>query len=158
VAASEKLSGNAVISYGDIVFKDYILNELLNDDSDITLIVDAEKQVDDSNDIRDMVETDICYSKTSFLETIRFKQMGTKLSQEMVSGEFIGLWKTNEQGSEIVRETLNKLKHNAAFPNMTMEELFNEIAMKHTITVKFIKGSWLDIDTILDLQKAGDIH
>lgn len=43
------------------------------------------------------------------------------------------------------------------FKNLTTGDLFNEIAKSHPISVKFISGSWLDVDTIVDLQNAGEI-
>ncbi len=156
--AVENIKGNTIICYGDIVFKDYILNELLNDESDITLVVDAEHHDLTSDGTKDFVVTDTKYSKTSFLKAIQFEQMGTNISPDQVCGEFIGLWKTNDRGSGIVRETLELLNKRDGFHRMTLEELFNEIAKKHRIAVKFIKGSWLDIDTIVDLQNAGDIR
>jgi phosphoenolpyruvate phosphomutase len=38
-----------------------------------------------------------------------------------------------------------------------MKDLFMEILKDHPVCVKFIKGNWLDINTIADLQRTDEI-
>jgi phosphoenolpyruvate phosphomutase len=153
--AREQIKENTVISYGDIIFKNYILNDLLNDMSDITLIVDADVETV-SND-KDFVSTNIPYSKKLYSSTVQFVKMSGALKAEEIHGEFIGLWKVTKNGSNIVKKALAELAERADFKQLTMADLFNHISISHPIAVKYIKGSWLDIDTIRDLQKAGDL-
>jgi phosphoenolpyruvate phosphomutase len=153
--AKERMTENTVISYGDIIFKNYILNDLLNDMSDITLIVDAD--VDATGKDKDLVCTTIPYSKKLYSSTVEFVKMSTDLSLEEVHGEFIGLWKVTKTGANMVRKSLLELSERPDFKQLTMADLFNYISSSHPIAVKYIKGSWLDIDTIHDLQKAGDL-
>ena len=80
--------------------------------------------------------------------------MGSKLKKKKIYGEFIGLWKVNESGAEKVRNALEELSKEESFNKMTCKHLFNHLAQTTSITVKYIKGSWLDVDTIVDLQKA----
>lgn len=152
--AREELKENTVISYGDIMFKSYILNELLNDDGDITLIVDADCCPGGEN--RDFVATATPYAKSLYAKPVPFLRMSRSLTPEETQGEFIGLWKVSGQGAGIVKEALHTLVQEPGFAEMTLADLFNHIRSTHTIQVKYIKGSWLDIDTISDLQKAGD--
>jgi phosphoenolpyruvate phosphomutase len=153
--AKEKINENTVISYGDIIFKNYILNDLLNDLSDITLIVDAD--VETISHDKDFVSTNIPYSKKLYSSTVQFIKMSGDLKDEEIQGEFIGLWKVTKNGSNIVKKALEELSKREDFKQVTMADLFNHISSSHPIAVKYIKGSWLDIDTIRDLQKAGDL-
>lgn len=153
--AKDKIKENTVISYGDIIFKNYILNDLLNDMNDITLIVDAD--VETISHDKDFVSTDIPYSKKLYSSTVRFIKMSGDLKEEEIHGEFIGLWKVTKNGSKIVKKALEELSKREDFKQLTMADLFNHISSSHPIAVKYIKGSWLDIDTIRDLQKAGDL-
>ncbi len=153
--AKEQLKENTVISYGDIIFKEYILHELLNDDHDITIIVDADSEKHGEG--KDFVKTTEAYSKGHYYKSVSFVKMSTTLPTASINGEFIGLWKVNHKGAKLVKETLESLAKSPNFNEMTCEHLFNTIAQHHTITVKYIKGSWLDIDTIVDLQKAKSI-
>jgi phosphoenolpyruvate phosphomutase len=71
-----------------------------------------------------------------------------------IHGEFIGLWRVTKKGAELVKNTLEVLSQREDFKQLTVSDLLNEINRKHPVAVKFIKGSWLDIDTIVDLQRA----
>jgi phosphoenolpyruvate phosphomutase len=151
--AKDQLKENTIVSYGDIIFKGYILNELLNDPNDITLIVDADYEKGGTH--IDYVQADKPYSKRMYNEAVTFQSMSTQMDESSIHGEFIGLWKVSPRGAEWVKEALNTLSQAPDFNSMTCADLFNEIAKTHAIAVKYIKGSWLDVDTIVDLQKAG---
>lgn len=153
--AREQIKENTVISYGDIIFKNYILNDLLNDISDITLIIDADVETNCKD--KDFVATTIPYSKKLYSSTVKFVKMAGDLKPEEIHGEFIGLWKVTKNGSDIVKKALAELSKRAEFKQLTMADLFNHISTSHLIGVRYIKGSWLDIDTIRDLNKAGDL-
>jgi phosphoenolpyruvate phosphomutase len=153
--AKEQLQENTIISYGDIIFKNYILNDLLNDLNDITLIVDAD--VETISKDKDFVTTNIPYSKKLYSSTVQFLHMSNNLQEEDIHGEFIGLWKVSKKGALIVKKALEHLAEREDFHQLTMADLFHYISSSHKIAVKYIKGSWLDIDTIRDLQKAGEL-
>ncbi len=151
--AREKIKENTVISFGDIIFKSYILNDLLNDINNITLIVDADFELKGRN--KDYVSTRTPYSKRLFNDTVQFTKMSGRLKAEEINGEFIGLWKATQNGARVVKEALEQLAKRKNFKRMTLAHLFNYIS--YPIAVKYIKGSWIDVDTIFDLQKAGDV-
>jgi phosphoenolpyruvate phosphomutase len=152
--ARNEIRGDTVISYGDILFRSYILNDFLNDRNDITLIVDADVEFTGHN--KDFVATDVPYSKKLYDKTVEFIRMSNELGVDEIQGEFIGLWKVSAKGAEIVQSALDHLSTHKDFKTYTMADLFNHIVQTHPIAVKYIKGSWLDIDTIRDLQKSGD--
>ena len=152
--AKDKITKNTVISFGDIIFKEYILNELLNESSEITMIVDADWTLKGQN--IDYVQTIMPYSKRVFSASVEFVSMSNTIKEKDINGEFIGLWKVSGKGSEYVHASLEKLSHRKDFKELTTVDLFNDLAKSTKIAVKFIRGSWLDIDTIVDLQKSGE--
>lgn len=152
--ALKDIKQNTIISYGDLVFKSYILNDLLNDPNDITIVVDAD--CEENSNYHDYVITNQPYSKRNFLIDTRLEAIDSNLRKETINGEFIGIFKTSEKGSAILRHTIDKLAASSNFKKLRMKDLFNEILKSQPIAVKFIKGSWLDINSIVDLQKAGD--
>jgi len=153
--AKEMIKENTIISYGDIIFKSYILNELLNDDSDITIIVDADYEPGGVN--RDYVKTAEPYSKKLYSATVNLVKISDSLGEDEINGEFIGLWKVSMRGAGIVINALEKLSKRKDFKQLTTTDLFNEIKSSHPVAVKFIKGSWLNVNSILDLQKTGNL-
>ena len=152
--AKDQIVRNTIISYGDIIFKDYILNELLNDANDITIIVDADGTINENN--VDYVQTDIPYSNRIYSKPISFVKMFNKKEEGTINGEFIGLWKVSGAGFEKVHSSLEKLSQRSDFNNLTLVDLFNDIVKNSHISVRYIKGSWLGIETIVDLQKSGE--
>lgn len=154
--AKDQIKENTVISYGDIIFKRYVLHELLNDQNNITLIVDTDCEEDGID--KDFVHASEKYDRTNYKGMATFKMMDSKLSKSEIDGEFIGLWKVNKAGAAIVRETLDVLSKSANFKTMTCADLFNEISKKHPIAIKYISGAWLDVDTLVDYQNAGKLR
>lgn len=154
--AKNQLKQNTIINYGDILFKQYILHDLLNDPHDITIVVDSDCTIDES--YQDLVSTNIPYNKKAFFADVTLTKMSSKLENNSITGEFIGIWKVSAKGAQIVDESLEKLSRSPNFKTLRMSDLFNEIAKNHTIHVRFIKGSWIDVDSIVDLQKAGELN
>lgn len=154
--ARDQIKENTVIAYGDIVFKGFILNDLLNDSNDVTLIVDSDFSI--TRDIfKDYTKAERPYSKNLFQDTVRFERMSNTLPDADIHGEFIGLWKVGPKGAAAVQSAFDVLSRKDDFRLMRMADLFNEMSKSATVAVKYIRGSWLDIDDVVALQKAGDL-
>ncbi len=154
--AKDKISNNTVISYGDIIFRSYILNDLLNDSNDITMIVSTDVNVDPNKE-KDFIRASKPYNKELYSEGVFFKEASTAMDRTLINGEFIGLWKVSGNGSRIVKEALDRLSLQPDFKQMTTNDLFNEIAKSHPVAVKYIQGSWIDVDTLVDLHQADEV-
>jgi phosphoenolpyruvate phosphomutase len=154
--AKDQIKDNTVISYGDIVYKRYVLHELLNDQNNITIVVDAD--CDENGKDKDFVHATEKYDRTNYLGTSAFKRMSSDMPAGEISGEFIGLWKVNKTGAAQVREALERLSTSKDFEKMTCTDLFNEVAKDNSIAIKYISGAWLDVDTLVDFQNAGKLR
>lgn len=152
--ALEQISSETIISYGDIMFKPYVLNELFLSEADITIIVDADVEID--LNYRDYVQTDKLYNKRHFNQNVTLNAMSNNLDVKKINGEFIGLWKLNENGVDIVKRTIDSLIKNKALSDLRMSELLTTLALENKVAVKFIQGSWTDVDNLIELQKAGE--
>jgi phosphoenolpyruvate phosphomutase len=155
--ACDEIKQNTVISYGDLVFRNYILNDLLNDNNDMTIIADADFEIG-APAYHDYIRTDLPYSKRLYMQSAKLERVSSVMPANEITGEFIGLFKVNSKGAETLKNAMETLSQRPDFRRLRMNDLFNEIVKNHPIAVKFIKGSWLDINTIVDLQKAGDFH
>jgi phosphoenolpyruvate phosphomutase len=161
-SAESHIKGDTIISYGDIVYKSHILHSLLNDSNDISIIVDTDYST--SGRAIDYVKTDTSHSEdifhedNVFLKDI-FTEEGRRFNADAKNayGEFIGLWKVNENGAKAIKVVLQKFEQQNTIEQATITDLLNELKKDHPINVKYIKGSWMDIDTIVDLQTAGEI-
>jgi phosphoenolpyruvate phosphomutase len=154
-AARKAIKGTTVISYGDIVFKDHVLHELINSGSPISIVVDADTSA--RNGYTDFVRTDKPWSRSAFNPVVKLEQMSSRLEPDKAQGEFIGLWKVNASGAAHVQAALDRLSQNENFKNLRMADLFNEIAATTEVSVIYKRGAWIDIDSIVDLTQAGEL-
>ena len=151
--AKDKLEKDTLICYGDILFRSSILNDLLNQDHDITIVVDADAEATDG--YHEYVKTSKKYNVIE--ETANLVEMSSDLKADQIHGEFIGLWYLSNDGSAIVKETLEELFKEENFMQMRMADLMNKLLKKKPIRILYIHSSWLDVDTITDLHKAGEL-
>jgi len=146
---------NTLVTYGDLIFRRHILSDLLNDDGDIVIMADAEYE---ENEIyHEFVATEEPYSKKLFQRTVGLKDIGPDIEKERRNGEFIGIFRVNARGAMTVISALETLCGRENFKEMRMKDLFMEIIKRSPVRVMFTKGSWVDINTMIDLQRAGDI-
>ena len=155
--AKKEIVDNCVISYGDILYRKYILSRLLEEKGDITIVVDATLENREPNYVGDFVTCSRAHTKnfsedSAELTTISFGKAG---ENKKAHGEWIGLIKTNKVGSEILSKTLSELSAKPEFNKMKLPDLMNELlAKKVKINVMYIDGHWMDIDTYADVTKG----
>ena len=155
--AKKEIVDNCVISYGDILYRKYILSRLLEEKGDITIVVDATLENREANYVGDFVTCSRSHTKnfseaTAELNAITFGKAG---ENKNAHGEWIGLIKTNKVGSEILSKTLTELSAKTEFNKMKLPDLMNELlAKKVKINVMYIDGHWMDIDTYADVTKG----
>ncbi|MBK3494842.1 phosphoenolpyruvate mutase [Viridibacillus sp. YIM B01967] len=156
IVASKEIRGTTVIAYGDILFKSYVLNELLNDDNDITIVVDAHVAKEGRNP-RDFIYANQHCNRKDFSQKVILEKMSPKIPVEKAFGEFVGLWKVTETGASIILSHYEKVKDIAISGKWQINDFFNSLLEKNDVYIKYIDGSWLDVDDIVDLQKAEEI-
>jgi phosphoenolpyruvate phosphomutase len=154
--ACDAIKGNTVISYGDILFKDHVLHELINSEGDISIVVDADCDFTDS--YTDFVENDVPYARSAFDRAVTLKRMSSTLDRKSVCGEFIGLWKVSQRGAAVVKSTLSRMAQLENFKSMRMADLFSELAKQTRVSVIYTKGAWMDVDSIVDLTHASEMQ
>lgn len=154
--AAEMLEGCVVIAFGDILFRKYILRNLLLDASDITIVVDgAWQQRSQPRNFADYIHASHPYSLKYGEEEAELRDMGLHLKPEQVHGEWIGLVKTSAKGSQILRAALAELSQFPDFKTLRFDDLFRHLlAAGRSIRVLYIAGHWLDVDNLDDLSAA----
>jgi phosphoenolpyruvate phosphomutase len=152
--ARERIRGNCIISYGDILFRKHVLIDLMDEDGDIVIVVDTNAERRRYVTKSDFVICSQAYTKAYeetpvYLESIEFKEL---MPGERCDGEWIGVLKSNATGSEAIAATLEALSNKQEFEHMKMTDLLCDlIAGGIKIKVVYIDGHWLDIDNLGDL-------
>jgi phosphoenolpyruvate phosphomutase len=158
-AAREFLQGDLVIAYGDIVFDDFILGNLLKHGGGIGLAVDGAWKVRGRGDNKqDLVATSGTYDplgKTS----CTLKSIGPTVKGNDVSGEWIGLLFLRADKTELLAQLLDKLakEEPEVLRTSDLPTLLNRlVAAGEEITVVHSYGHWYDLDEQKDLLRASE--
>jgi phosphoenolpyruvate phosphomutase len=155
--AKKEIVDNCVISYGDILYRKYILSRLLEEKGDVTIVVDATLENRAPSYTGDFVTCSRAHSKSfnevsAELKNISFGQAGENKSAH---GEWIGLIKTNRVGSDVLSKTLTGLSERPDFNKLKLPDLMNALLDKKVkINVLYIDGHWMDVDTYSDVSKG----
>lgn len=155
--AQKQILDNCVISYGDILYRKYILTRLLEEKGDITIVVDAAIEGRSTDYTGDFVMCSRAHSNkfneaAAELKGITFGRTGDK---KEAHGEWIGLIKSNKNGSAAIQKALNELSAKPDFNKMKLPDLMNHLLASNVkINVLYIDGHWMDIDTYADVSKG----
>ena len=106
--AQEKLNGSVIISYGDIIYEKKILKKLLNERNDLSVVIDENWRnlwrLRFDNPLNDGESLKL--NKEGFIIDIgqKIKNIGE------AEGQFIGLMKFQNNGSEFLKSFYDKCK------------------------------------------------
>src|SRR5438874_728505 len=156
--ARDRIDGDAIISFGDILFRQHILNNLLADKHDIVIAVDAmweQRREREANGYVDYITETRPYSLSYDEEDAFLAKMGPDLSADKIHGEWIGLIKTTARGSAAVCGALDVLSKRSDFRGLHFDDLFNYLVCRgQRVQVLYVTGQWLDVDDLEDLARA----
>ena len=155
--AASEIKENCIISYGDIIFRKYILDALLSFENDIVIVVDALFKKKKKDYEKDLVICDRPFTGNYLLEKKPASLKCICLDEKKckVDGQWIGLIKTNIKGSKIIKDELKILSKQKKFNSLTIPDLFNSlIKKKKKISVLYIAGQWLNVNDVFDLAEA----
>ena len=158
--ALDRLEGDCLVSYGDILFRKYILDTLLAAEGEVVLAVDALGSGRDPGTASRLIDLVTCSRPFTgnYLdeeEPAYLRRIGNDLPAEEVHGEWIGLAKLNPRGSERMRAEIEAMKADGSLSQATLLDLFSRLLQAgEKLSVVYVAGHWLDVDDAFDLAKA----
>jgi phosphoenolpyruvate phosphomutase len=160
--AREALDGPCLITYGDILYRDYMLHSLLRAEGDIVIVADAlwrDGEQPEDGQARDLVVCDREYSTDYLVDgPVTLRRAGGDVARDDATGEWIGLLKLSADGAAALSAALEAMAGEDGFEQADMLALFNRlIADGQEIRVQYITGQWLDIDDMQDLARARNL-
>lgn len=153
--AKKEIVDHVIVSYGDILYRKYILSRLLEEKGDITIVVDATISEREPNYTGDFVQCSRPHSKKyndvpAELKGITYGKVGAN-----VHGEWIGLLKANKVGADAMAKAIEELAAASNFNELKLTHLMNKLIDKGVkINVMYINGHWLDIDSYADVSRG----
>jgi phosphoenolpyruvate phosphomutase len=149
--ASARLQGETIVVYGDVLFRRYILDELLDSASDITIVVDSART--STANPRDLVTATSPNSNLYHVDQPALLT-GVAADPAVACGEWIGLLHLSAPGAALVHEELAVMRADGVLDHADLPALLQRVARKHPVAVHYITGHWLDVDTPTDLAEA----
>ena len=153
--ALDVLDGNVFISYGDVLFKKFIVTQLLDCDADFAVMIDTDwRNSRNKNRFADYAVCSCESSRASFYEEVSLKKVTSDASNEgPIHGEWMGFLKMSPRGSQILRDLIIELTETEGFnlEGFDMAALLNLLVeRKNEIRVIYTTGNWLDCDSVSD--------
>ena len=156
--AADVFSDDLLITYGDLLFRSYILRDLLDTQGDIVVTIDSQL-----NGVPLRASFDYAYcsrpdDRALFREDVRLVHMTREIdsARGQPSGRWIGMMLARGAGVRTLREALADLRRRPDFDRLGLPDLLNElIENDRPVHVHYINGHWLDVNTLHDLDRAG---
>ncbi|MFQ5678240.1 MAG: phosphoenolpyruvate mutase [Gemmatimonadota bacterium] len=153
--ALDALGEDAVVLYGDLLFRSYVLRDLLEAPGEIVAVVDSAPQ----REARDLAYCTAPDDRALFRQEVELRRVGAgpETGGEAPDGRWIGMLRVRDRGGDWLREALGELRGLDRFPRLGMPDLLNRIvAAGHPVKVQYIHGHWLDVNDLEDLRRATD--
>ena len=149
--AMSRLHGETVVVYGDVLFRRYILDGLLESRADITVVVDSTRR--NAANPRDLVAADRRDTWDHPDEaTARLTAVGADPAE--ACGEWIGLMHLSKRGAELVRDELAAMQADGSLAGADLLAVLERLMHRDAVALHYISGHWLDVDTTADLAEA----
>ena len=160
--AEKIINGNIIISYSDILFDSSVVERTLDSDHDISVVVDIDWRgyYVGRKDHPISEAENVIFNSNNEVEKIGKINTGN----EEVHGEFIGMIKLSNRGTEIFKEHFHRLKKiywnkpfqraktfQKAYLTDFIQELVDIGIKVHCV---IIESGWKEIDTVEDYKKA----
>jgi len=157
--ALHALTDDTVIIYGDLLFRTYILNNLMDWDADLLVVVDSSPLAQARGNTNDLAwcsapDDRAMYQQKVTLERVRKERQSDGREPD---GRWIGMLRVKGAGRDRLLDALKQLRREEGFDQMGMPDLLNRLVeIGHAPQVQYISGHWMDINNLEDLQRASD--
>ncbi len=145
------------ISFGDVIFKRFILDILAECDDDFVIAVDTNWQESvNRGRATDYVSCSQPHSRRAFNSRILLTAAGEDLEEDQVNGEWMGVMRVAAEAVPAFRQQVEQLAADPANRTAKLHHLLNTIAAKGgDVRVIYTTGHWLDVDSVEDVVAAG---
>lgn len=158
--ARDLLEGETLILYGDLLFRSYILADLLESREPLTVVVDSAL---DSTPVSGTPDYAYCSrpdDRSLFHQKVRLlhvSEPAQDASRGQPSGRWIGMIAARGEGTRWIAEALEELRQRPDFNALTLPDLLNHLVDQgREISVQYIHGHWLDVNSLDDIARADD--
>lgn len=147
---------DVIVSYGDLLFRNYILRDLLDHGGDVVVVVDSAMENLSESGSPDYAICDQIDSRSIFNSLVYLLEL-TKEKSTSIQGRWLGLVKFSQRGVILLNEALQVLRKQDNFHQLGLPDLCNFLLRQGVkIQVLYIHGHWLDVNGMADFDRLGD--
>jgi phosphoenolpyruvate phosphomutase len=156
--ALESLDSDAVIAYGDLLFRSYVLRDLLESKADFSVVVDSLLTGGSNHTVRDFAYCSRGDDRGLFGTQVLLERVTSAADAERAPhGRWIGLLNVSAAGLGKLKTTMQALRSEDRFDALDMPALLNAlIAGGSKIEVLYVHGHWRGVNDLEDLRQAVD--
>ncbi|MCA9017578.1 MAG: NTP transferase domain-containing protein, partial [Planctomycetaceae bacterium] len=153
--AEAEIKGTNLIVYGDVLMRQYVLEELLNAPEDIVIAVDSAGHVKSGVVIaEDRVKCSAADSWESFNQNPQVVKFWPE-PDETCHGQWAGVLKVSETGGFQLKQAMNQLRKTGAFTGMNIPQLLNQVLQNgFPVHALYIRDHCVNVNQVLDVGKA----
>lgn len=149
--------GDLFISFGDVIFKRYILDILAEQDADFVIAVDTDWSASVNRDrAADYVRCSEPYSRRTFYHDVTLKAAGEQLADDEIHGEWMGVLRVSADRLPTLAELVAEMAAEPANRCAKLHHVLDELVRRGLqVRVVYTTGHWLDVDSLEDVLAAG---
>ncbi len=156
--ALEEFSADTVIIYGDLLFRSYLLHNLLDWDAELLIAVDSLPLHEAKGNSNDLAYCSAPDNRAMYQQKVKLERIVTAAHGQgrQADGRWIGMLRAAGAGGKQLRAALETLRQRKDFNTLGLPDLLNQlVADGHAPQVQYVNGHWMDINNLEDLERAG---
>src|SRR5882724_8940342 len=160
--AVDALESDTVIAYGDLLFRSYVLRDLVESKADFAVVVDSSPSASSNLTVRDFAYCSRPDDRGLFGTPVLLKRVTSGKqpaadSTEPVSGRWIGMLNVSRAGIVRLKAVMAQLRQRPDFDTLDMPALMNALlADGGQIEVLYVHGHWRGVNDLEDFRQAVD--
>jgi phosphoenolpyruvate phosphomutase len=156
--AVEALDSDVVIAYGDLLFRSYVLRDLVESKADFSVVVDSLMTGSSNHTVRDFAYCSRGDDRGLFGTPVLLERVTSAADAERIpQGRWIGMLNVSRAGLVKLKAVLAALRAEDSFDTLDMPALLNAlIGAGAAIEVLYVHGHWRGVNDLDDLRQAVD--
>ncbi len=159
ICAQDNFTDDILLTYGDLLFRTYILQDLLDVPGDLVMVVDSA-----NSDTRFTGSPDYTWCSEEDDRSLLGADVDLKAIADCYddqgpppSGRWIGMLHIRARGMEWIKQALEELQQHEDYRQIGIPHLLEHLVKQgKPVKVHYIHGHWMDVNALEDLDRAGD--
>ena len=159
--AMDNFTTDTVIIYGDLLFRSYMLHNLLDWDAELLVAVDSSLLSNVIGNANDLAYCSAPDNRAMYQQRVSLDKVISDPDNEgrQADGRWIGMMRVAGQGVDYLRSAMQTLKQADNFNCLGVPDLLNQLVKDgHAPQVQYVNGHWMDINNLGDLYRAAEFE